>query len=64
MLLDDSVLLSGLRKVWEEDRNYWRDQGDAEALKNPPSTALLIQYAARAAEAAKFEHLIRKAVGL
>ncbi len=64
MLLDNSILLSALRKVWEEDREYWRNQGEAEALKNPPSSAMLIQYASRSAEAAKFEHLIRRAVGL
>lgn len=64
MLLDHGVLLSALRKVWEEERTYWRRHGDAEALNGNPSMARLIEYAARAAEANQFEQIIRKAVCL
>lgn len=62
--LDNGFLMSGLRKIWAAEQEYWRDQGDAEALSPNPSLPRMIQCSARAKQAAENENVIREAVGL
>ena len=65
--LDNRLLLSGLRKVWAKEADYWEAQMRQEMLSNKPYDERAtkgIEYAAKAEQCLQIEAAMRKAVGL
>lgn len=63
-VFDHGELLSGLRKVWADQADYWLDLMKQEALKPEPNASLIVQYAAKADVYENAEANLREVVRL
>ena len=53
-------LRSALQKVWAEEVSYWLNQMKNEGMNRPTTPVLMVEYAARADAAEKWEFIIRE----
>jgi hypothetical protein len=62
-LLGNQLLLSGLRKLWREESEFWHRMGKNEAEKPNPNVSAMVRFAAREGAAEDSEKVLWKAVG-
>lgn len=62
-IMGNAVLMGALRKVMEEEAEFWHRLATVEAEKPNPNVYVLVRHAAREAGALAFEKVLGRAVG-